>query len=128
MASAVAASSTTSVVSMVRRPPFGMASRALTARLVTTCSSWPASTRTEARPARGEMVSLMSSPITRRSIGSTFCRPRLTFITFGCCDSRRLNASICRVSSAARMAARLICSASARFGSRGSMPVSTISV
>ncbi len=43
---AVDSSTITSVVSTVRRPPFGMASRAFTARFITTCSICPASTWT----------------------------------------------------------------------------------
>ena len=39
-------------VAMVSWPPDGIASRALTARLRMTCSSWPASARTRASPAR----------------------------------------------------------------------------
>ena len=37
------------LVSMVSRPPAGMASRALTARLTRTCSSWPGSASTGSR-------------------------------------------------------------------------------
>ena len=60
--------------------------------------------------------------MTRRSIGSTFCSVTLRSTTFGCRICLRLKASICRVSSAARSAARLISSASARRGSAGSKP------
>ena len=42
-------SRSTFAVSIVSRPPFGIASRAFTARFMSTCSSWPRSARTPAR-------------------------------------------------------------------------------
>ena len=50
-----------------RRRRAGIASRALTTRFITTCSSWPGSARTAARlAARARSRSSMSSPMSRR--------------------------------------------------------------
>ena len=55
-------------VEIVSVPPVGMASRAFTAMLMTTCSSWPGSARTQVGPAAAQITSSTSSPMTRRSM------------------------------------------------------------
>ena len=57
---------------MVSLPPEGMASRALTARFMMTCSICPASARTGQRLGLGTMTRSMSSPIMRVSILHVF--------------------------------------------------------
>src|SRR3990172_2025346 len=70
-------------VSIVSFPPPGIASRALTARLTTTCSICPGSAFTLPNDSAENVVSSMSSPISRRSIISMPKRTRLRLITFG---------------------------------------------
>src|ERR1043166_8658692 len=60
--------------STVRRPPSGMASRAFTARLTSTCSNWPGSIRTAPRPGSSVTVSCTSAP---SSLPSRFSRERM---------------------------------------------------
>ena len=55
-------------VAIVSRPPAGIASRALTARLTRICSTCPGSKRIGSRPRRRSPRSSMSSPIKRRII------------------------------------------------------------
>src|ERR1700689_5335278 len=64
-------------VLIVSVPPSGMASRALTARLTRTCSSFPASARIGHRPSAGEVASSMCSPMARRSRSSTLAMTSL---------------------------------------------------
>ncbi len=109
----------TLAVSMVRLPPFGIASRAFTTRLTSTCSSWPASALTLPASAESTSESLMFSVRRRRSI---FCTPKM--IAFGWSTSGRriclrLKASSWRVSSAARSPALLMPATSSRIGSWG---------
>src|SRR5437879_4518637 len=58
----------TSAASMVSLPPVGIASRALTARLTITCSSFPGPALTCPRPGAGTDWSSTPSPTRRRSI------------------------------------------------------------
>src|SRR5881409_2592462 len=106
--------SVTRVVPMLSRPPPGMASRALTARFRSTCSSCPGSALTVPAAGSREVASSTSSPSSRRSIRSMFATTALTSSTLGPSTWRRLNASSCRVSSAARSPAFRISSASSR--------------
>src|SRR5688500_9961109 len=53
-------------VSMTRPPPCGIASRALSAILRSTCSSWPGSARTDGRSLPSSSRTGQSSPIARR--------------------------------------------------------------
>src|SRR5216117_2992357 len=65
------------VVPMLSRPPPGMASRALTARFRSTCSSWPGSALTAPAPGSSDVTSSTSSPSSRRSIRSMFATTAL---------------------------------------------------
>ena len=67
-----ASSSNTFRVEIVSKPPRGMASRALTARLSSTCSNCAGSTRTVSRSCCGHIARSMSSPIKRRSRPAAF--------------------------------------------------------
>ena len=93
---------------MVTRPPRGMASRALTIRFRSTCSSWPGSAFTHPRSWAGTVTRSMSSPIRRRSIFSTCATTLLTSSTRISRTCRRLKARSWRVSAAARCAASTI--------------------
>src|SRR5439155_529178 len=84
----------TFAVSMVSRPPWGMASRALTARLSNTCSSWPGSALTGPRSAARWVTSATSSPSSRRSILSMLATMALTSRTLGASTWRRLNLDV----------------------------------
>jgi hypothetical protein len=102
---------------MVMLPPRGIASRALSARLSSTCSSWPGSART--RPSSGERSSrtVQSSPIMRRTTGS---HPLITWFRSSISarsTCRRLNASNWPVTAAVRSAAFWMNSTSARTAS-----------
>src|SRR5207244_701368 len=55
---------------MVSFPPVGMASRAFTARFISTCSSCPTSALTEPTSGSSLVARSTSSPMTRRSIFS----------------------------------------------------------
>ena len=79
-------SRSTLAVSMVSVPPSGMASRALTARFMRTCSIWPGSALTGPAPAPSAVTSSTSSPIA--GAASSPC-PRTTAFrssTSGCED------------------------------------------
>ena len=82
---------------MVSLPPEAMASRALTARFMMTCSICPASARTDQRFGPGTMTRSMSSPIMRVSIlmFSVATSFRLTILGASIC--LRLKASSWRV-------------------------------
>src|SRR5262249_11802124 len=54
-------------VVIVKRPPLGMASRALTTRFMSTCSNWPGSALIGQGEGSSVVTSSMSSPISRRS-------------------------------------------------------------
>ena len=109
-----------SAVRIVRRPPCGIASRAFTTRLRSTCSSWPASTQTTAGPAASSMTSVTSSPIRRRSIFSTPGHDlvQVEHLRAGA-TCRRLNARSWRVSASAAWPALTICSICAASGVLG---------
>ena len=113
-ASSVGASAT----SIVSFPPRGMASRALTARFMSTCSSWPGSARTAAAVDGSRSTSSMSSPMRRRSIlESSSMRPP-SGTTSGTRTCLRLNARSWRVRAEARSAAlRISCILPRRVGS-----------
>src|ERR1700751_2101936 len=66
-------------VSMRRWPPSGMASRALAAKFIRTCSICSASTLTRPNPSPGRNVNSMSSPIRR---GSVLAMPSMAGIEF----------------------------------------------
>ena len=92
-------------------PPPGIASRALTARFMMTCSIWPGSACTGARlGSRGGARVDMSSPIRRRSIGPVLATTSFRSSTCGCSTCWRLNASSWRVSAGRASAARWISS------------------
>src|SRR5438874_1165451 len=55
-------------VSSVSLPPCGIASRALTARLTMTCSSWPGSAVTCPRVGSSTVASSTSSPFSRQQV------------------------------------------------------------
>ena len=99
---------------IVNVPPFSIASRALTARLTITCSSWTGSTRTQPLPASLLTTRSMSLPSIGWSIGT---RSRMTCAgssTIGSRTWRRVNASSLRVIPLARSALRITWSRSAR--------------
>src|SRR6266513_245019 len=120
-------SSSTLPVSTEMVPPSGIASRALTTRLTRICSSCPGSAATYPRATQLEAIA-MSSPIRRRSIGSTVDTTVFMSSTLGCRICFRLNARSCLVSPDARSAAFLICFTSSLRGSVGSNPSMMISV
>ena len=103
-------------VLMVRVPPRGIASRALAARFIVTCSSWPWSALMVARPGVRMVRSSMSSPISRPIM---LCMPRTTSFRSrmrGRITCPLLKARSCAVRSAARSAALLISRASPFIG------------
>ena len=110
---------------MLKRPPPGIASRALTARFKSTCSSCPGSALTAPAVGSSEVTSSTSSPSNRRSMRSILPTTTLSSSTLGASTWRRLNASSCRVSSAARRPACRISSASSRRGSPEGMLLSS---
>ena len=59
-------------VEMASAPPSGMASLALVARFISTCSIWPASAVTMGGVSLNRVVKSISSPISRFRISSTF--------------------------------------------------------
>ena len=63
-------SNSTIEVSMMKLPPFGMASRAFMARLTMTCSNCPGSTRSCRTPGPAMIMTLMFSPSRRFSMVS----------------------------------------------------------
>ena len=78
---------------MTSRPPPGMASRALTARFTSTCSSWLGSASTGGRPSSTDTLRVTSSPSVRSSsdvMSSSTSRRSSTRL---CTTSRRLNTS-----------------------------------
>ncbi len=93
---------------MVRFPPFGMASRALTARFMMTCSICPGSAFTCASAGSRTVRNFMSSPIRRCNIFSILAITVFRSSTWGVSTCCRLKASSCRVRDAARSPAPLI--------------------
>ena len=109
-----------SSVSMVSVPPSGMASRALTARLMITCSSWPWSTLSPAPRSRPCVIlSSMVSPISRRSRFDSSASTSVMSSTRGCRVCWREKASSWRTRPAARLAFCLMCMMSAKDWSPG---------
>ena len=102
-------SSSTLPVSIVSVPPSGIASRALTARLMSTCSSWSgsASTGSSSGSSDGhELDVLTEQPAEhRRDPVDDLVQARESR---GCRTCRRLKASSCRVRTVARSAAAAI--------------------
>ena len=70
------ASSSTFAVSITRLPPPGIASRALTARLTSTCSSWPGSASTGHSPARAGSRARRARRAAGAAAGPARRRPR----------------------------------------------------
>ncbi len=101
-------------VAIESRPPVGIASRALTARLTITCSIWPGSARTVPRSGSGRKSMATSSPRSRSSRGVTSATTAFRSRGRGWSTWRRPNASSWRVRPEARSAARLISSRSRR--------------
>ncbi len=95
-------------VEMVSSPPPGMASRALTARFRSTCSSPPRSPSSSNSPGSGRTTISMSSLITRRSILRIPFASSLRSRISGLISWRRLKARSWRVRPAARSAAARI--------------------
>ena len=89
-------------VSIVSRPPPGIASRALTARLRIACSSSEASAKALHRPALPTISSRICSPNVLLSNSVIPASKRSTSIDFGSSGWRRENASNRAVSVAAR--------------------------
>ena len=100
-------------VSIVRLPPFGIASRAFTTRFITTWWSWPGSASIGPRAGSSCVVRTMSSPISGRSIDCISTTMPFRFRSSGVSTCLRLNARSWRVSRAARSVAFLISSRSA---------------
>ena len=101
---------------MVSLPPLGMASRALTARFMMTCSRRPGiGLHRIAATAAGMVTSSMSSPIRRRSIFSICMTRSLTWTVRGSSGCRRLKASNWWVSAPPRSAERRISSSAVRW-------------
>ncbi len=92
-------------VSMVMRPPSGMASRALMQRFSSAFSSWPGSISAGHRPAKPTTSSCMAGPIVRRTRSSMSLIRRFTFTGFGSRVCLRENARRRWVKAAARLAA-----------------------
>ena len=119
--------STTLSVVIRSVPPDGIASRALTARFMMTCSIWPGSAlmRRTRSPRAG--IKVMSSPITRPSM---VCMPPTRVFRSRTCGSRicwRLKASSCRVNNAALRPALTISWTSSRICPSGGSSARVIS-
>ncbi len=91
----------TLIVSMVRTPPLGIASLALTQRFITTCSSMPLSPFTAPTALPGTHSRRMCSPMSLRTILRMSSTIRLKSRTSMAITCLRLNSSSCLVSSAA---------------------------
>ena len=87
-------------------PPPGIASRAFTARLTSTCPSWARSATTQSPDDPGSTRTRTSSPIRCRSICSTSATTSFRSSSTGSSTCLRLNARSWRTTSAARSAAR----------------------
>ncbi len=111
------ASTSTSASPIVSRPPPGIASRAFTTRLSTTCSICAGSASTRPTPGATVVTSSTSSPISRCSIGSRSATTTSSARTRVCSTCLRLKARSWRVRVAARSPTRLISSTSLRTGS-----------
>ena len=94
-------------VLIVSVPPFGIASRAFTARLIITCSICPRSAFICPSAGSNSVTNAMSSLISRPSIFSTSSTTKFKLMTFGSSTCCRLKANNWAVSEAARLAALL---------------------
>ena len=94
-------------VSIVSLPPFGIASRALTARLIIALSSWLLSAETGQRPPASTVSILIVSSKVRRSSSDMPETRRLMSSACGDRGWRRAKARSCWVSAAARSALRI---------------------
>src|SRR5882672_1895510 len=101
------------------RPPFDMASRALTARFISTCCIWLGSTLTRPVPCTGSTTSCMSSPIIRCNMGTRSATSGPSSSTRGCTTCLRLKARSWLVSATARCEVFWIRSTSRCIGSPG---------
>ncbi|GJE41574.1 hypothetical protein AEGHOMDF_0740 [Methylobacterium soli] len=102
---AARASSQRLPVSIVRRPPSGMASRALMQRLRSAFSSWFGSARVLHRPLAVTTSRGIAGPTERRISSSMPVTSRFTLVGFGSSVWRREKASRRCVSAAARFEA-----------------------
>ena len=124
-----ASAASTLAVRTLSLPPFGMASRALTARLTMTCSNWEMSAFTGHRSRPCMTSSVTFSPISRRSSMRQVVRAaRRDRAPAGASVCLRENASRCRTRLAARLAFCLICMMSWNDGSVGLCALSRKSV
>ena len=94
---------------MVRVPPLGMASRALTARLMRTCSIMPGSAWMAGRSGGGSAFEVDVFAQQARSILARLLDDLVEVESCGCIICLRLNMSNWRVRLAARSAAMAIC-------------------
>ena len=101
-ASPVGSSCRIARVAIDRWPPSGIASRALAARFISTCSICPTSANTMRSRAASVVERSMSSPIRRRNRRSTLRTTSFRSIGLGLMICFRLNANSPRVSCAAR--------------------------
>ncbi len=92
-------------VSIVIRPPSGMASRALMHRLSSAFSSWCGSTRAVHSPAAPTVSTAIAGPDGAADQSSMPCTSRLMSVGLGSSVCRREKASRRWVSAAARLAA-----------------------
>ena len=90
-------------VSMVSRPPSGMASRALMHRFSRAFSSWCGSTRVVHSPPAATASTATSGPTVRRTSSSMPVTKRFTSVGLGSSVCRREKASKRWVSAAARL-------------------------
>ena len=118
----------TLAVAMVRRPPCGIASRALTTRFMITCPIWCGLALTRLRPESSRVRSSMLSPSRGWSTRVTFPTSWFRSTGVGAGGGRRLPARICWARAAPHSVARLMASALRRSGSSGRRRLSIISV
>ncbi len=112
------------MVRMLSVPPATMASRALTARLMITCSSWPWSTRTSPSSRPCTILRSIEAPISRRSRLESSASTSVIDSTFGCSVCWREKARSWRTRFAARLAFWRICMMSAKDWSPGRWRIS----
>ena len=115
-------------VSIVIFPPWGIASRALTTRFISTCSICPGSALIFPISGLSSVTNSMLSGISLPSIFPISVTRKLRSKTFGCSICLRLKASSCRVKTAARSPAFLISWMGRRNGSAALKRPSVISL
>jgi len=86
----------------MQRAAFGHGIRAFTARFKITCVIWSGSSREFSRLSDKFVTNSMSSPMTRRNMCAVSVTTVFKLMTRACIICCRPNASICRVSAAAR--------------------------